>query len=112
VENTFLLIINDTVRPGELQELHELQTLKNIFNGTCDFIQSMLEQEDFVFRMMWQTNVPVSRVVASLRVVKGENVIQPAALLLKCAATLTELECYQLTDSAIRVLRDARGSNL
>jgi hypothetical protein len=77
--------------PGELQELHELR-LRNDTVGTCDFILSMLEQEavervDRNGRL--RDDGPVSRALASLRLIKGENVTLPLALIAHCAATLT-----------------------
>jgi hypothetical protein len=38
----------------------------------------------------------VTRALASLRVFRGENVPLPLALMQQCAATLTELECFDL----------------
>jgi hypothetical protein len=38
----------------------------------------------------------VSRALASLRLIKGENVTLPLALIAHCAATLTELDCFDL----------------
>jgi hypothetical protein len=84
--------------PGALQELHQLR-LRNGTVGTCDFILSMLEQEavervDRNGRL--RDDGPVSRALASLRLIKGENVTLPLALIAHCAATLTELDCFDL----------------
>jgi hypothetical protein len=56
-------------------------------------------------------DTPVRSALASLRVIKGENISAPTALIRQCAATLTELECFYLggsvymRDDATRVLR-------
>jgi hypothetical protein len=81
---------------GELQELHELRT-RDHMEGTCDFILSMLEQEAGVERDgRPRGDGPVSRALASLRIIKGENLTLPLALIRQCAATLTELDCFNL----------------
>jgi hypothetical protein len=38
----------------------------------------------------------VSRAIASLRVIRGEKLTVPIALMQQCATTLTELDCYQM----------------
>jgi hypothetical protein len=47
----------------------------------------------------------MSKALASLRVIKGENVTLPVALIQQCAATLTELDWFQMgydaTDSVL-----------
>jgi hypothetical protein len=90
--------------PGELQELRPFGVAK----GACDLIQSLLEDEAARSRL----NVvdaaphyaPVTRALASLRVLEGESVPLPVALIQQCAATLTELGCTSLHDGAARVL--------
>jgi hypothetical protein len=95
--------------PGELQELREART-SCVREGTCDFIQSMLQQEVQLDHEALAPrgkrdgapyDAPVSKALASLRVIKAKNVLLPVALLQQCAATLTELECYQLSCSAV-----------
>jgi hypothetical protein len=81
---------------GELQELHEFQLPQNATKGTCAFIASMLPPEGsgFLFgRHGASRDAPTSRALASLRVIKAENALLPAALIQQCSATLTELEC-------------------
>jgi hypothetical protein len=46
----------------------------------------------------------MSRAVASVRVVNGENVTVPRVLIRQCAATLTELDSYDLGNFAHEVL--------
>jgi hypothetical protein len=85
--------------PEELQELHELRSPHATNTGTCEFIQSMLEQEAAGSRgkrAKAPGDVPVSTALAWLRVMRAENVVFPVALLQQCAATVTELECYRL----------------
>jgi hypothetical protein len=106
------------LRPGELQELHELRTFPHGTRGTCDFIVSMLEQEEAGaphsggFRRKRDAadaaprdDGPVSKALASLRVVKGKDAALPVALIQQCAATLTELDWFQMgydaTDSVL-----------
>jgi hypothetical protein len=86
------------VRPGELQELHELRTPLDDAE-TCLFIVSMLRQER---AGSWLENdgAFVSTALASLRVIRAENVQLPAALIQQCTATLTELNCSSLTRDA------------
>jgi hypothetical protein len=95
--------------PGELQKLREART-SCVREGTCDFIQSMLQQEVQLDHEALAPrgkrdgapyDAPVSNALASLRVIKAENVLLPVALVQQCAATLTELECYQLSCSAV-----------
>jgi hypothetical protein len=96
--------------PGELSELQELRGHENFSEmGACEFILSMLSEETAQARSARHngtssTDAPVSRALASLRVVKGENMKVPVALLRPCAAALTELECFALCDRAGRVL--------
>jgi hypothetical protein len=89
--------------PGELQELRELRA-PFVKAGTCDFIQSMLEQEAAGSRLQSESgtprDAPVSRALASIRVIKGEHVTLTDGLLLQCAATLAELDCAHLGRSA------------
>jgi hypothetical protein len=47
---------------------------------------------------------PGPRALASLRVIKAEHLVLPAALMQRCAATLTELECSALTGDVERVI--------
>jgi hypothetical protein len=101
--------------PGELQELRELRTLLDDTQATCDFIQSKLQDEVVGsgfggFGFDWKRDAadaaprdaPVSRALASLRVIEGKFV--PLPLIQQCAATLTELGCTSLHDGAARVL--------
>jgi hypothetical protein len=46
----------------------------------------------------------VSRALASLRAIKAEYETLPVALIQHCAATLTELDCYQMGDATDRIL--------
>jgi hypothetical protein len=67
----------------------------------------MLRQEAAESRLSigsghWES--PVSRALASLRVINGENVTVPSILIRHCAATLTVLNCYDLSDYAHEVL--------
>jgi hypothetical protein len=93
--------------PGELQELHELPT-DGLCDGTCKFIQSVLAQE--VARSPLnpdggaRRDAPVLTALVSLRVIQGEKVVLPVALIQQCAGTLTELECFLLSDDTTRVL--------
>jgi hypothetical protein len=91
------------VGPGELQELREART-SCVREGTCDFIQSMLEHEPLGphgKRDGAPYDAPVSRALASLRVIEGKDVPLPVAIVQQCAATLTELECYRLSCGAV-----------
>jgi hypothetical protein len=93
--------------PAELQELQELRTLHVDVAGTCEIIQSLLEQEAAACRLSGEgapRDAPVSRALASVRVIKGDNLRLSPALLLRCATTLTELECHHLTNGAHSVL--------
>jgi hypothetical protein len=84
--------------PGELEELHEMRS-DEALGGTFDFMLSMLEQEAAECRLQGgdaPRDAPVSRVLASLRVIKGENSALPPALIRHFAATLTELESYDV----------------
>jgi hypothetical protein len=87
--------------PGELQELHESRSQGHT-EGTCDFVASMLEQETFPFPGLRRKldaparDSPISRALGSLRVIRGENVTLPVALILQCATVLTDLEGYDL----------------
>jgi hypothetical protein len=88
---------------GDLQRL-ELRP-PGATQGTCDFIQSMLEQETAEFFLKpdggTARDAPVSKALTSLRVVKGNQMSLRATLIQQCAATLTELECYGLDDDAV-----------
>jgi hypothetical protein len=55
---------------------------------------SQLNEDDGVPR-----DTPVSRALASLRVIKGEYTVLLDDLIEQCATTLTELDCFQLTCS-------------
>jgi hypothetical protein len=85
---------------GELQELHGMWTRLDDTQGTCDFIASMLEANVADAR-----DAPVSRALASLRIIKVNKVTLPTAVIQRCAASLTELECHQIgyvaTDSVL-----------
>jgi hypothetical protein len=93
--------------PGELQELHELRTDGFIY-GTCKFVEFMAEREAAGSQLNDDggtlRDAPVSRALASLRVIKGEDLTLPGALIQRCATTLTELECSRLSDHATRAL--------
>jgi hypothetical protein len=77
----------------------------------------LLEQEavvsrfgEFNFGFSWNRNggtlrdAPVSRVLASLRVIKSKSATLPVALIQRCAATLTELDGHQMGDDAFGAL--------
>jgi hypothetical protein len=90
---------------GELQELHELRIPEGPAGptGACEFILSVLQEEAAARRgrhVGASTDAPVLSALASLRVVKAENVSLPHALIQHCAPTLTELECSQLSNNA------------
>jgi hypothetical protein len=72
----------------------------------------MLEQEAAGFRFTAEGGTIVSQALASLRVIKAENVTLRRGLVQQFAATLTEVECFELSSSVHRVSRAARGSSL
>jgi hypothetical protein len=91
--------------PGELQELHEMGPAFPL-NGAFDFILPELEQEAVGRRLQRggaPRDAPVSRALASLRVIKAEGPLPPT-LIQQFAGTLTELECYGLFEPAHRAL--------
>jgi hypothetical protein len=100
------------LRAGELQELHELRPFQGSA-GICDFLQSTLEQEVAANREGAPRNEPVSRAVTALRVVKAENSTLPDRLIQQCAAALTEVDGFCLSnDARLAISRCARLESL
>jgi hypothetical protein len=91
--------------PGELQELQEFVRDREQRTGpqALEFIASMLKQPAEAGPRRIQTTpwdaataLAVSDALASLRVIKGAHGV-PAVLIEQCTATLTELDCDDLT---------------
>jgi hypothetical protein len=108
----FLRGIAELQELHELRSVHELRSRQDFANGTCEFITSVLEQETAGFRSTpdddASSDAPASKALASLRVIKAEHALLPAALIQQCAASLTELNCSALTGAVGRAIPDCK----
>jgi hypothetical protein len=99
---------------GELRELHEFRAVHDLrspedaINGTFIMATVTSLAQAAGCRSTCDgaasSDAPAAAALASLRVIKAENVTLPIALIEQCAATLTELECYRLAERVDHVL--------